>query len=75
MAGPNKALGNVARQANKKRRRERILDIAKNLISTNGLEAFTLSQLADEAGGNFAYDPQLVWQEKRYCRRACCGDD
>ena len=50
MAGPNKALGNVARQANKKRRRERILDIAKNLISTNGLEAFTLSQLADEAG-------------------------
>ena len=49
MAGSNKALGNVARQANKKLRRERILDIAKKLIATNGLEAFTLSQLAEEA--------------------------
>lgn len=42
--------GNIARQANKKLRRERILDIAKHLIASNGLEAFTLSQLADEAG-------------------------
>jgi len=50
MAGSNKALGNVARQANKKLRRERILGIAKKLIATNGLEAFTLSQLAEEAG-------------------------
>jgi AcrR family transcriptional regulator len=50
MAGSNKALGNVARQANKKLRRERILGIAKKLIARNGLEAFTLSQLAEEAG-------------------------
>jgi AcrR family transcriptional regulator len=50
MADSNKALGNVARQANKKLRRERILGLAKSLIATNGLEAFTLSQLADEAG-------------------------
>ena len=44
------ARGNIARQANKKLRRERILDIAKHLIATKGLEAFTLSQLAKEAG-------------------------
>ena len=31
-------------------RRERILDIAKHLIATKGLEAFTLNQLAKEAG-------------------------
>jgi len=31
-------------------RRERILDIARHLIATKGLEAFTLNQLAEEAG-------------------------
>jgi AcrR family transcriptional regulator len=50
MSGSIKARGNVTRQANKKLRRERILDIAKNLIATKGLEAFTLRQLSDEAG-------------------------
>jgi AcrR family transcriptional regulator len=44
------ARGNVTRQANKKLRRQRILDIAKNLIASQGFEAFTLSQLAREAG-------------------------
>lgn len=42
--------GNIARQANKKLRRERILDIAKHLIASNGLEAFTFAKLANEAG-------------------------
>lgn len=45
-----KSRGNIARQANKKLRRERILDIAKHLIASKGLEAFTFSQLATEAG-------------------------
>jgi AcrR family transcriptional regulator len=43
------ARGNTTRQANKKLRRQRILDIARNLIATKGFEAFTLSQLATEA--------------------------
>jgi AcrR family transcriptional regulator len=43
-------LGNATRQANKKLRRERIFNIAKRLIATKGLEDFTISELADEAG-------------------------
>jgi AcrR family transcriptional regulator len=45
-----KSLGNVTRQANKKLRRERIFNIAKHLIAAKGLEDFTISGLADEAG-------------------------
>ena len=45
-----KALGNVTRQANKKLRRARIFDIAKRLIAEQGLEDFTISELAEEAG-------------------------
>ncbi len=44
------ARGNTTRQANKKLRRQHILDMAKNLIATEGFEAFTLTQLAKEAG-------------------------
>jgi AcrR family transcriptional regulator len=50
MKKPVKALGNVTRQANKKLRRERIFNIAKRLIAAKGLENFTISELADEAG-------------------------
>ena len=50
MSSPILARGNVTRQANKKLRRQRILDIAKHLIASQGFEAFTLSQLAKEAG-------------------------
>lgn len=50
MSSPVVARGNVTRQANKKLRRKRILDIAKTLIASQGFEAFTLSQLAREAG-------------------------
>ena len=45
-----KALGNATRQANKKLRRERIFNIAKRLIAEKGLEDFTISELAEEAG-------------------------
>lgn len=44
------AHGNVARQINKNLRRERIFNIAKNQIAKNGLEAFTIAGLAQEAG-------------------------
>ena len=50
MKESRKALGNVTRQANKKLRRERIFNIAKRLIAAKGLEEFTISELADEAG-------------------------
>ena len=50
MKKPAKALGNVTRQANKKLRRERIFNIAKRLIAEKGLEDFTISELAEEAG-------------------------
>ena len=50
MKKPIEALGNTTRQANKKLRRERIFNIAKRLIAAKGLEDFTISELADEAG-------------------------
>jgi AcrR family transcriptional regulator len=50
MKKPGKALGNETRQANKKLRRERIFNIAKRLIAEKGLEDFTISELAEEAG-------------------------
>ena len=45
-----KALGNKTRQANKRLRREHIFNIAKRLIAEKGLEDFTTSELAEEAG-------------------------
>ena len=50
MKKPIEALGNTTRQANKKLRRERIFNIAKRLIAEKGLEDFTISELAEEAG-------------------------
>ncbi|MDC0090157.1 TetR/AcrR family transcriptional regulator [Gammaproteobacteria bacterium] len=50
MNKPTKALGNKTRQANKKLRRERIFNIAMRLIAEKGLEDFTISELAEEAG-------------------------
>ena len=44
------AHGNVARQINKNLRRERIFNLAKNQIAKKGLEAFTIAELAQEAG-------------------------
>ena len=50
MKKPVRALGDATRQANKKLRRERIFTIAKRQIATKGLEEFTISELAEEAG-------------------------
>ncbi|MDB2642977.1 TetR/AcrR family transcriptional regulator [Luminiphilus sp.] len=47
---PIKARGDIARQANKKARRQRILDLAVHLIASDGIDAFTLSGLAEQAG-------------------------
>ena len=43
------ARGNIARQANKKLRRQRILDLAVRLIASDGIEGFTINRLAREA--------------------------
>jgi len=45
-----KARGNIARQANKKLRRDRILGVAQDMIANGGLDAFTLRELAAETG-------------------------
>ena len=45
-----KSRGNIARQANKKIRRDRILGVAQDMIANGGLEAFTLRELAAETG-------------------------
>tara|TARA_B110000902_G_scaffold160267_1_gene183495 strand:+ start:1871 stop:2551 length:681 start_codon:yes stop_codon:yes gene_type:complete len=50
MKKPLNALGNKTRQVNKKLRRESIFNTAKRLIATKGLEYFTISELANEAG-------------------------
>ena len=50
MKKPTTALGDKTRQANKKLRRERIFDVAKRLIAEKGIEDFTISELAEEAG-------------------------
>ena len=47
---PSVAYGNTVRQANKKLRRQRILDLAAKLIASEGVEAFTINRLASEAG-------------------------
>ena len=43
------ARGNVTRQANKELRRQRILMTARDLIATQGLDEFTLKELASKA--------------------------
>ena len=64
MNAKGKSPKNSTRQANKILRRNRILNIAKHLIASEGLEAFTLSQLADKASVICSDDPQLIWQKK-----------
>ena len=44
-----KARGDATRQANKLRRRQKILSSARELIASRGFEAFTLSELAAQA--------------------------
>ena len=44
------ARGNATRQANKELRRQRILDVARELIAREGFDDFTLSELAARSG-------------------------
>lgn len=44
------APGHATRQANKELRRQKILDIARDLIATHGFDAFTISELASRSG-------------------------
>jgi len=46
MSAKQIARGNATRQANKELRRQHILDIARDLIATRGLDDFTLKELA-----------------------------
>ncbi|MEM1154766.1 MAG: helix-turn-helix domain-containing protein [Pseudomonadota bacterium] len=49
MTNKQLARGNATRQANKELRRQKILDIARDLIATQGLDDFTLKELATRA--------------------------
>ena len=44
------ARGQATRQANKQRRKEMILDVARELIAAHGFDAFTISDLASRSG-------------------------
>ncbi len=48
--GAHTARGNTTRQANKELRKQRILDEARQLLASDGFEAFTLNELASRAG-------------------------
>ena len=50
MTAKTLARGSVTRTANKLRRKERILASARQIIATQGYDALTLSQLAEDAG-------------------------
>ena len=68
-----RALGNETRQANKKLRRERIFDIAKQLIAANGLDDFTIAELAQKSGVTTPTIHNLFGKKGRHCCRANCG--
>ncbi len=44
------ARGQSARQANKERRRQKILSVARDIIASQGFDAFTVSELASRSG-------------------------
>lgn len=44
------APGHATRQANKERRRQKILNVARDLIASQGFDAFTISELASRSG-------------------------
>jgi AcrR family transcriptional regulator len=44
------ARGQSTRQLNKERRKQKILDMARELIATEGFDAFTISELASRSG-------------------------
>ena len=50
MKGKTTAPGHTTRQANKELRRQKILNVARDLIASQGFDAFTISELASRSG-------------------------
>lgn len=50
MANRATAPGHATRQVNKELRRQRILDVARELIASQGFDAFTINELASRSG-------------------------
>jgi len=67
------ARGNNTRQANKVRRKQTILDEARKLITTQGFESFTLSELAQRAEVSIPTIHNL-FGKKQEVVEALCGE-
>ncbi len=67
------ARGNTTRQANKALRKQKILDEARELITSQGFEAFTLSELAQRAGVSIPTIHNL-FGKKQEVFEALCGE-
>ncbi|QFU74397.1 TetR/AcrR family transcriptional regulator [Halioglobus maricola] len=67
------ARGNSTRQANKALRKQKILDEARELITSQGYEAFTLSELAQRAGVSIPTIHNL-FGKKQEVVEALCGE-
>jgi len=67
------ARGNNTRQANKARRKQKILDEARKLITSQGFESFTLSELAQRAGVSIPTIHNL-FGKKQEVFEALCGE-
>ena len=50
MTGTTNPPGHATRQANKELRRQKILGVARDLIASQGFDAFTISELASRSG-------------------------
>ena len=50
MTSTTTARGEATRQTNKQRRKQKILAVARELIATQGFDAFTISELANRSG-------------------------
>ena len=67
------ARGNNTRQANKVLRKQKILDEARKLITNQGFESFTLSELAQRAGVSIPTIHNL-FGKKQEVFEALCGE-
>lgn len=73
MADKATAPGHTTRQANKQLRRQRILDVAKDLIASRGFEAFTISELATLSGVSIPTVHNLFGKKEDIVRELCEG--
>lgn len=65
------ARGNSARQANKELRRQKILSVARELIATQGFEAFTLGELARLSGVSVPTVHNLLGKKQEVFEELC----